>query len=117
VNRIIDGGPLFSAFVSVLIILLAIAAIASGKLPFQLLGGFALICAGAMIVGTFLMSDLPGHVRQLLGLPPKPRAVLLPMGTVHCTMGERLVPIVLTVLAILAVGAAAVYTAWMMGLW
>lgn len=117
-KRIVDGGPLFSAFVPLLLILLAIAAIASGELPFQLLGGFALIFAGAMIVSTFLMSGLPARIRQLLGLPPKPGAdELRPAGTVHCTLAERLVPIALTVLAVLMLGAAAIYTAWAVGLW
>jgi hypothetical protein len=110
--------PVLWIFVSLLAAVEGINAIRSGVLLYQVVGGLALLGAAAMIVSTLWMTGLPARIRQLLGIPPKPGAgELRPIETVHCTMVERLVPIALTTLAILMVGAAAVYTAWMVGLW
>jgi hypothetical protein len=108
----------FPALVSVLIVLPAIGAIASGQLPFQLLGGLTLVLVGAVLFDSYRSSEFPARIRQRLGLAPKPRADdLLETQYPPQTVAERLLPVVFTSAVVMIVVAMAIYTGRLIGLW
>jgi hypothetical protein len=111
-------GPILWVFVSAMVAIGGISAIRSGGQLNQLIGWIALAGAAIIIASAFFMSGGLARVRKLLGVPPKPGAdELVPAQAARCTLAERLVPIVLTAIAILMVAAFAVWTAWTIGLW
>ena len=117
-KRSINLGPFWWILVSVMVGIEGVNGLGSTVPLYRTLGVVALISAGAMLVSTFVMTGMPGRIRQWLGIPLKPGTdEMHPVETVRCTIVERLVPIVLTTLAILMMGAAAMYPARMVGLW